>query len=115
MEFGIGGFYGRHFYFRGYRSMTDFTREQRAACARHLMQDPILNEGLATLRNTYTTALRHCAAKDDLGRYRYAVALDVIDGVTRHLEAVLALGKLHPRQAQEFQSANAIQKITRIF
>lgn len=95
--------------------MTELTREQRAERAHHLLQDPLLKEGLATLAATYTTALRQCAAKDDIGRYRYAVALDVIDGVTRHLEAVLALGKLHPREAQAFQSANTIQKIARVF
>jgi len=97
-------------------NMTEaLTREQRAARAHHLLQDPILTEGLAALKNTYTAALRQCAAKDDLGRYRYAVALDVIDGVTRHLESVLALGKLHPREAVEFKSASALQKITRVF
>jgi hypothetical protein len=91
------------------------TREQRGERAHHLLQDPLLKEALATLAATYTTALRGCAAKDDLGRYRYAVALDVIDGVARHLESVLTLGKLHPRQIQEFQTAGPIQKIARIF
>ncbi len=96
--------------------MTELlTREQRAERAHHLLQDPVLTEGLVTLKNTYIAALRQCAAKDDVGRYRYAVALDVIDGVTRHLEAVLSLGKLNPRQAQEFQTANTIQRITRVF
>jgi len=96
--------------------MTDaLTREQRAERAHHLLQDPVLVESLAALKNTYIAALRGCAAKDDLGRYRYAVALDVIDSVSRHLESVLALGKLHPKQAQEFQSANMVQKIARVF
>ncbi len=96
--------------------MTDtLTREQRAERAHQLLQDPVLTESLAVLKSSYTAALRQCAAKDDLGRYRYAVALDVIDGVTRHLEAVLALGKLHPRQAEAFQSATLSQKIARIF
>lgn len=96
--------------------MTDpLTREQRAERAHHLLQDVILAESLATLKNAYIAALRQCPAKDDIGRYRYAVALDVVDGVTRHLESVLALGKLHPRQAQAFESTNALQKIARIF
>jgi hypothetical protein len=90
------------------------TREQRAERAHQLLQDPVFAEALAVLKNTYTTALRGCAAKDDLGRFRYAVALDVIDGVQRHLEAVLALGKLHPKQAHEFQSS-ALERISRVF
>jgi len=62
------------------------TREQRAERAHHLLQDPVLIEGLTALKNTYIAALRQCTAKDDLGRYRYAVALDVIDGVaTRNI------------------------------
>jgi hypothetical protein len=91
------------------------TREQRAERAYHLLQDPVFTESLAVLKNTYITGLRQCAAKDDLGRYRYTVALDVIDGITRHIESVLTLGRLHPKQALEFDSTNAIQKIARIF
>lgn len=93
----------------------NLNREQRAERAHHLLQDQMLQESLTVLRDTYVAALRGCTAKDDLGRYRYAVALDVIDGVERHLTAVLNLGKLNPKQGQEFQSATAIQKIARVF
>ncbi len=91
------------------------SREQRAIRAHELLNDAILKESLHALKDSYTAALRTCAAKDDLGRYRCAVALDVIDGVTRHLEAVLALGKLDPKHGQEFQTPTAMQKIARIF
>jgi hypothetical protein len=91
------------------------TREQRAERARQLLEDSVLQESLTALKNTYTTALRQCTAKDDMGRYRYAVALDVIDGVERHLTAVLNLGKLSPKEGQEFQTSNPIQRIARIF
>lgn len=91
------------------------TREQRAERAHHLLQDPIFKEALETLRTTYVTALRGCTAKDDLGRYRYAVGLDVIDGVERHLTAVLNLGKLNPKEGQEFQTDTTLKKLTRIF
>ena len=91
------------------------TREQRAERAHQLLQDTMLQESLTVLKGTYTTALRQCAAKDDMGRYRYAVALDVIDGVERHLTAVLNLGKLSPKEGQEFQTPTPIQKIARIF
>jgi len=93
---------------------VELTREQRAERAHHLLQDAIFKESLETIRAAYVTALRGCTAKDDVGRYRYAVALDVIDGVERHLEAVLTLGKLNPKQGQEFQTS-MVEKITRIF
>lgn len=95
--------------------MTGFTREQRAERANQILQDPIFKESLETMRAVYVAALRGCTAKDDLGRYRYAVALDVIDGVTRHLESVLTLGKLSPKEGQAFQTLNTVQKITRVF
>lgn len=91
------------------------TREQRAERAHQLLQDPILKESLDTLKAAYVGALRGCTAKDDIGRYRYAVALDVIDGVQRHLESVLTLGKLNPKQGQEFQTDTVLKKITRVF
>ena len=91
------------------------TREQRAERARQLLNDEMLKEGLVTLKETYIAALRQCAAKDDLGRYRYSVALDVIDGVQRHLETALTLGKLSPKAAQEFQTDTIAKRITRIF
>ena len=91
------------------------TREQRAERAHQLLQDQILKESLETMRAAYVTALRGCTAKDDVGRYRYAVALDVIDGVERHLTSVLNLGKLNPKEGQEFQTDTIAKRITRIF
>jgi hypothetical protein len=90
-------------------------RVQRATHAQQLLGDKILQESLKALSDVYTMALRQCAAKDDIGRYRYAVALDVVDGVTRHLNAVLNDGKLAAKEAQEFQSRTPIEKIARIF
>jgi len=90
------------------------TREQRAERAQQVLNDTIFKESIEALRGVYVAALRGCTAKDDLGRFRYAVALDVIDGVQRHLETVLVQGKLNPKQGQEFQT-NTMQRITRIF
>jgi hypothetical protein len=91
------------------------TREQRAERAHQILQDDLYKESLAALKDVYTNALRGCAAKDDLGRFRYAVALDVIDGVQRHLEAVLVQGKIDPKQGQEFQTDTMVKRLTRIF
>lgn len=91
------------------------TPEQRGERARQLLQDPILQEALSAMTPAYIAAMRKCDAKDDMGRYRYAVALDVIDGVSRHLETVLALGRLPEKAAQEFQTDTIFKKITRQF
>ena len=91
------------------------TREQRAERAHKLLEDTLLKESLEAMRLAYVAALRGCTAKDDIGRYRYAVALDVIDGVQRHLETVLVQGKLNPKQGQEFQTDTTLKKLTRIF
>ena len=93
----------------------NLTREQRAERAHNLLQNELFKESLDTIRNTYIAALRGCTAKDDDGRYRYAVALDVIDGVERHLTAVLNLGKLSPKEGQEFRTPTPLQKVARIF
>jgi hypothetical protein len=90
-------------------------REQRAERAGKLLSDELLKESLEVMRSTYVAALRGCTAKDDLGRYRYAVALDVIDGLERHLASVLNLGKLSPKEGQAFQTDTIAKRITRVF
>lgn len=91
------------------------TREQRAERAHEVLNNQIFAESLETLRNTYVAAFRQCDRKDDEGRWKYQVALDVIDGVERHLTAVLNLGKLDPKKGQEFQTDTIAKRITRIF
>ncbi len=89
--------------------------KQRAVRAHELSEDGILKEAFDLMKDAYTSALRQCNAKDDMGRYRYAVALNVIDGVNNHLKAVLVQGQISLRQAQEFQTPTPIEKIARIF
>jgi hypothetical protein len=91
------------------------TREQRAERALEVLNNPIYKESLETLKQTYVKAFRQCNFKDDEGRWKYQVALDVIDGVESHLTAVLNLGKLDPKQGQEFQTDTIAKRITRIF
>lgn len=91
------------------------TREQRAERAEQILNDPVYQESLTELKKIYVAAFRQCARGDDEGRWRYQVALDVIDGVERHLSSVLTLGKLSPKQGQEFQTDTIAKRITRIF
>jgi hypothetical protein len=53
------------------------------------------------LRAAYVAALRGCDAKDDLGRYRCAVALNVVDAVERHLRAAADSGRLDAALTQD--------------
>lgn len=93
-------------------------REQRAERAAAVLNNAIFKEGFETLKQTYIAAFRQCKIGDDEGRWKYQVALDVIDGVERHLEAVLVQGKIDPKQGQEFQTNKAQRlaaAVTRIF
>jgi hypothetical protein len=74
---------------------------ERAAHARELLADPLLREALAALSARYLAGIRGCAPKDDLGRYRLTVALNVVDAVERHLRAVVETGVLSEAQGQE--------------
>ena len=91
------------------------TPDQRAERAEAILNDPIYQESLASLKQIYVNAFRKCVRNDDEGRWRYQVALDVIDGVENHLRSVLTLGTLSPKQGQEFQTDTIAKRITRIF
>ena len=96
--------------------MSDlYTSEQRMRLADELLNHPLIVEAVIKLHASYVLAARRCDLKDDIGRFRYAVAQDVIDGVQDHLKAVIALGKLSQKQNQEFQADTIKAKITRIF
>lgn len=90
------------------------TDAQLARKADALLKDPVMIDAWEGLRRAYVAAMRQCDVKDDLGRYRYTVALAVIDGVSAHLQTVVARGHISEKQQQAFQSS-AREKIARIF
>lgn len=89
-------------------------REQRAEIAQSILESPVFKEGFETLKQTYIAAFRQCRIGDDEGRWKYQIALDVIDGVERHLAAVLVQGKIDPKQGQEFQTDTMLDKVKRV-
>lgn len=92
-----------------------YSTDSRALMADELLRHPLLIEAFQALHQAYVLAARKCDQKDDIGRYRYAVAQDVIDGVQSHLRTVIAHAKLTQRQSQEFQSDTLPKRITRLF
>lgn len=74
---------------------------EKAARANEALTNPALTEAFALLAQSYLSKLRTCEPKDDLGRFRYSVALNVIEAVQRHLKAVVETGALDAAQAAE--------------
>lgn len=93
----------------------DYSDEQRAHMADEVLKNPVVIEAFEKMHAAYVLAARRCELKDDIGRFRYAVAQDVIDGVQNHLRSVIAHAKLSAKQAQEFQTDTIAKRITRIF
>ncbi|MDX2143006.1 MAG: hypothetical protein SFV19_06605 [Rhodospirillaceae bacterium] len=82
--------------------MSTNTADDRAMRATEALNNAALREAFTLLKDNYLAALRRCDAKDDLGRYRYAVALNTVDAVERHLRAAVESGALDEAQANEF-------------
>jgi hypothetical protein len=81
--------------------MSDRQPDERTLRAADALTNPVLREAFTLLRDGYLAALRRCAAKDDLGRYRYAVALNAVDAVERHLRSTVETGALSEAEAGE--------------
>ncbi|MBL8630718.1 MAG: hypothetical protein JNM81_13865 [Rhodospirillaceae bacterium] len=82
--------------------MSEKETSEKTARANEALANPVLQEAFALLAQSYIAGIRACAPKDDLGRYRYTVALNVIDAVQRHLKAVADTGALDAAQMREF-------------
>lgn len=89
---------------------------QRGERATQLLNEPLLMDAFKALEAIYTAELRKCAPGDDLGRFRYARAIDVIDGVKLHLRDWMARGQLTAKQSQEFRDpATLKERVIRVF
>jgi hypothetical protein len=77
---------------------------ERAARAQEALNNPLLREAFGLLKDNYIAGIRSCEPKDDLGRYRYTVALNAVDAVERHLKAVVEAGLLDAAQSTEFST-----------
>ena len=82
-------------------SDIDHTENERAGRAAEALNNPILREAFGLLKDSYIAGIRGCEPKDDQGRYRFTVALNVVDAVHRHLKAVVDTGALSAAQTTE--------------
>jgi hypothetical protein len=80
----------------------DTNTRDKTARANEALNNPLLSEAFTLLAQSYISGIRACEPKDDVGRYRYTVALNVIDAVQRHLKAVVETGALDAAQSKEF-------------
>lgn len=88
---------------------------QRAERAKQLMGDAVMQSAFDAVTAAYVTEMRKCAPSDDDGRYRYAQALNIIEGVKLHLTELIARGQLTERQSQEFRTPTPLERVKRIF
>lgn len=85
--------------------MSDSSLDQeRAARAKEALNNPLLREAFGALKESYVAGIRLCEPKDDMGRYRFTVALNTVDAVERHLKAVVDTGLLDAAQSAELST-----------
>jgi hypothetical protein len=77
---------------------------ERAARAQEALNNPLLREAFGLLKDNYIAGIRACEPKDDMGRYRYTVALNTLDAVERHLKAVVDTGLLDAAQTNDLST-----------
>jgi hypothetical protein len=56
--------------------------------AKEIQTNPVFKEAIQRVKEELIQAAANCAAKEDLERYRYMVALKVVDKVVSHINAV---------------------------
>jgi len=98
------------------KEMTPGDIVQRGEKAKQLLNDPIFKEAFEYVQAEYVAQLRKCAPADDLGRYRYAEAINVVDKVKNHLKTAIVQGELTAKQSQEFRRpASLKERVIRTF
>lgn len=71
---------------------------ERARLASVLLNNPLLDESLAVLKEGYTQALMACATGDNEGRWRYAAALRGLVTIKAHIHAVFQRGQITQKE-----------------
>lgn len=88
---------------------------QRGIRATQILGEPLLQEAFSVIEKAYVKELRKCGPNDDDGRFRYAQAMNIIEGVKAHLSAVIAQGELTARQSTEFRNVSVKERVARVF
>ncbi len=82
----------------------------RAAQAKILLDDEMLKEAFATLRQSYTDAWLNTDARDDDGRQRCWLAIKNLDKVLEHLDRVIRDGAVAARQLEFMEAQTKRQR-----
>jgi hypothetical protein len=73
---------------------TELTDKDRLDRTEELFRNPAFEEAFATMREGMVREMVACDPKDDMGRYRYAVAVKVLDWTLGRLKGVMVAGKI---------------------
>ena len=79
----------------------------RAAKARAILDNEMVTEAFATLRQAYLDGWEATSARDQDARERFWLATTVLTKVAGHLETVLTDGKIAAHQLDFIDKANA--------
>lgn len=90
-------------------------RAERGLMAKQIAENEVFKESVEVLRAGYVSAMKACRPDDDRGRRLYAEALNQVDRVIGHLIAVIATGELAEREAAEFRTLSAVERLVRKF
>ena len=95
--------------------MTKDEELERARQAAGLLQNPLMIEAFAVLKEGYTQGLMACALNDDKGRAAYALALRGLATIQNHLGAVLMRGQIGQQKIQDIEEAGVFKTALRSF
>jgi hypothetical protein len=79
------------------------TEDQRAQYVSELFKNPAFEEAFALMREAMVRESLNCAVSDDIGRFRYSIAIKTIDWVMNRLKGILIAGQINDAEAQELQ------------
>ena len=95
--------------------MTKDEELERARQAAGLLQNQLMVEAFALLKEGYTQAFMACKPTDDENRWRYAAALRGITVIQNHLASVLQYGQISQQKVQDIEEAGAFKTALRSF
>lgn len=92
--------------------MTD--TNERARLAGAALNNPLLDEAFAVLREGYIQAAMGCKPDDNENRWRYLAAAKNIDAQKRHLNHVLQYGKIEQSTIRpDIEDPSVWKRVTR--
>ena len=72
-----------------------------------ILENEVFREAVNLIESSLIMKARACDARDDIGRYRYITALNVLDGVIQHLKVTAELGGAAPKDPSNYYEEKA--------